>query len=191
MLIGVVVGAVVLIGGGVAAFFLLKNDKKDDTQLAAAKGNPNTPAETGPPWVEYTDAEAKFRVKFPAQPQVETEQAGPVAFKVAVLQRGPANFAAGAEPVPPEKQGDPDRVLDKEIEGATGKLPGGVSITDKKPITHQGKPGRELIMSGQGLTGVIRIFYANERIYSLSVIGENVTPTTPIVKPFFDSLQID
>jgi predicted Zn finger-like uncharacterized protein len=190
LVIGLVLGGVILVGGGIGAFFLLKDDKKPDSELAAAKGKGGE-TESGPPWVDYADAEAKFRVKFPAQPQVQNQQVGPVTFKAAVLQRGPMSFVATSGAIPPGEQGDPEKVLDRAVEQSRGMIPGGGSITDTKPITHQGKPGRELTLSVQGATGVVRIFYANNRLYNLTVIGQNVTPTTPIVRPFFDSLQID
>jgi hypothetical protein len=48
-----------------------------------------------------------------------------------------------------------------------------------------------LTLSIQGASGVVRIFYANNRIYNLTVIGQNVSPALPVIRPFFDSLQID
>ena len=37
----------------------------------------------------------------------------------------------------------------------------------------------------------MRIIYANDRMYTVMVVGTNVSTTTPIVQPFFDSLQFD
>ncbi len=189
LVIGLVLGGVILVGGGIAAFFLLKDDKKDDTELAAAKGKGGE-GESGPPWVDYVDAEAKYRIRYPAQPSIQTQAVMGVTLKAAVLNRGPTNFVSYSVVVPPAERGDPEQVLDRAVQQAAGMMGGG-SITDKKPITHQGKPGRELKMTIQGMTGVVRIFYVNDRMYNLTVIGQNVTPETPIVKPFFDSLQFD
>jgi predicted Zn finger-like uncharacterized protein len=192
LVIGLVLGGVILVGGGIGAFFLLKDDKKPDSELAAAKGKGET--ESGPPWFEHVDAEGKYRIKFPSQPQVQTQNVqtptGNQSIKVAMLPRGPTNFIANASPLPAGAKGDPEQVLDMTVNQVAGQIPGG-TVSNKTSITHQGKPGRELTVTAQGGTGVFRIFYANDRIYTIGVFGQPGTTNQPVVKTFFDSLQFD
>jgi predicted Zn finger-like uncharacterized protein len=191
LVIGLVLGGVILVGGGIGAFFLLKDDKKDDTELAADKGKSGGDV-GGAPWFEHVDAEGKYRIKFPAQPQIVDQNVpgGNRPVKVAVLPRGPTNFLANAAALPPGAPADPEQVLDMLANQVGNQIPGG-TVTNKTAITHQGKPGRELTVTAQGGTGKFRIFYANDRIYTVGVFGQPGTTDQPVVKTFFDSLRID
>ena len=191
LVIGLVIGGVILVGGGLAAFFLLKDDKKPDSELAEAKGKTSGDP-GGAPWFDHVDANGKFKIKFPAQPQIVDQNVpgGNQPVKVALLPRGPTNFMATAAPLPPGAKGDPDQVLDMVANQVGNQIPGG-TVTNKASITHQGKPGRELTVTAQGGTGVFRIFYANDRIYTVGVFGQTGTTDLPVVRTFFDSLVFD
>jgi hypothetical protein len=194
LVIGLVVGGVILVGGGLAAFILLKDDKKPDSELAEAKGKSSGEAD-GAPWVDYRDAEAKYRVKFPSPPQVQNQTAqtplGPQVLKVAVLQRGPANFIANSLKLPVENV-DPEQYLDGVAAEAGKGIPNATLNGTPTKISHNGVPGREMLLTVPGgATGVARIFVSNGRQYSLAVVGLNVTPATPVAKTFFDSLVFE
>jgi hypothetical protein len=186
------VGALVVIGGGIAAAVYFASPKKGGPTRTADGGGGGPVSMAG--WVEYADPEARFRVKFPERPQVNerTEQtpAGPVNQKMAQLIRLKVSFFVTSNPLRPGS--DAQQVLAREMDNAWGPKPWNGLVDRRTPADHQGRPGRELTMTGGfGERGFLRMYVANDRFYVLLAWGEGVQPGNSEVAAFFQSLTFD
>jgi hypothetical protein len=189
------VGALVLVGGGVGVVLYLKSGKPADPFGPPGAGGP---AASGPPvstanWVDFADAEARYRVKFPQQPVIEEQFAhrpdGPVKQKHVVCRRPSVSFYAASNPLPPGS--DPQQVLAREMDNAWGRTPWNGTVSRRTAVTQQGRPGRELEMSATSDRAYLRMFVANDRFYVLLAWGERLRSDNPEVAAFFQSLAFD
>jgi hypothetical protein len=201
------VGALVLIGGGLGIYFgFIKEDKLTQSTAgtdgskgppAPPKGPPGGPVAVGA-WVEHVDAEGKFRISFPGRPstQNQTVNAGGVqqTLRVTQLQAGVEVFVANAVAIPAGENADPERLLDAAEQQAGAQMQG-ATVASKQPVTHAGVSGRELVISIQSpagvLTGVVRLFVTNGRIYTFGVVGPAVQSGSPNVVKYFESLKLE
>jgi hypothetical protein len=190
------VGALVFVGGGIGAYVYFSDEKKADDSNAkgGTTADTSTPGKGG--WVQHVDAEGKYRVLFPTQPQPQTHtstfQGMQVTFKAMVGQLGQVIYGVHSAPLPDPGM-DPEAALAAAEQHFQAEMPPGVKITDKKDVIHAGVKGREFGVSVQNgaITGVTRIFVANGRICSIEVLGAGVQPDSPNVKRFFDSLKFE
>jgi hypothetical protein len=96
--------------------------------------------------------------------------------------------------LPADRQNLPaDRLLEDACNGASNNLVlmGGTE-TRRTPITHEGHPGRELIIDvpkGQGKL-VCRIFLVNRGILMVVIGGRGIGPEGEIARKVFGSLQL-
>ena len=207
LIVLLVVGAVVLIGGGVGVYLgFIKEDKPTEAASnnnpvkgppGSNKGPPGMPGAAGA-WFEHVDADGKYRISFPGRPttQNQTVMVGGMqhTLKVTQLQAGVEIFVANAVVIPPGQDQDPEVLLNTAEQQAGAQVPNS-TVTSKQPISHAGVNGREIVLAIQSpagpLTGVVRVFVNNGRIYSLGVVGPTVQASSPNVVKFFESLKFE
>ena len=194
------IGAVVLIGGGIGIYFgFVKEDKPTESTAGGGgpKGSPGGPGAAGE-WVEHVDAEGKYRIKFPDKPTTENEtmNVGGVqqTWKLNQAVAGTAAFFVGAVPIPPDQDQDPERLLDMAQQEIHTQIPN-ATVTSKQAVTPAGVAGREVVLFAQtpdgAVTGVVRLFVSNARLYMIGVFGLAVQASSPEVVKFFESLKFD
>jgi predicted Zn finger-like uncharacterized protein len=205
LFVAIGLGALAFIGGAVGLIVYLTGDKKPDTPVAqgapseaanATDGQAGKDGGITAPWSVHYDAVGRFRIKFPHQPtrtreKIQTPR-GEVDSSQAMDLFANELFLATSEPVPEELRGNAEPILDGLVELILADHKGG-GPTSKKTITHQGFPGREVVVSRGGQQGVTikRIILATDRLINLTAGGPNASADAPKVKAFFESLQIE
>jgi len=110
-------GALVLIGGGIGVYLAFSKEAKPEQLITkeqasaarAEKASPRGVADEVPGGVELHDTEGRYRVKFPAAPQVDTQPAqtptGQMQIKEYVALVAGEMFASMHQPVPADRGG--------------------------------------------------------------------------------------
>lgn len=194
-----VAAAVVLVGGPLFYFLVLKDDSPKTTAstdgTGEGKATPKSVAANTVGWVDFTDPEGKYAIKFPTLPTSEdmpAVDANGVRRTIKAHQaRGQAEiFVIASTPI--DENAPDDQLLEAELEQFKLMLKGS-SASDIRPITYQSRAGRQMILSMQGKKGslVSRMIRAGNRMIVLTVAGDAVTADAPRVLAFFESLKID
>jgi len=203
VLIGI--GALVLIGGGIGVYFgFIKDDPTPTTPTNQGPGGGSStavvpgaqPAASTAGWVEINEADGKYKLNFPTQPQTQNLQqqtpAGPVTLKVYLVGGQTEVSLATHRPLPVRGGLSDDALLDQAVQQSRTQAKG-ATISSTTPITYQSLPGREIVMNMAGKKGtmIVRAILASDRIIVLSAGGDDASPTSPRVKAFFESLKIE
>jgi len=203
VLIGV--GALVLIGGGIGVYLAFSKEAKPEQlvtkeQASAAraeKASPRGVADEVPGGVELHDTEGRYRVKFPAAPQVDTQPVqtptGQMQIKEYVALVAGEMFASMHQPVPADRGGLSDeQILDQMVEMAKSQAQG-ATVTSSNSVTYQSYPGRDLVLNAPGQQGtlILRALVAGDRVIVVMAGGQTATADSPKIKAFFESLKIE
>jgi hypothetical protein len=194
-------GAILLIGGGIAAAVWLKSSKSSPVVAGGESSNAGQAAASDTTnWVEFADPESRYRVKFPNRPAVSGElQNTPIGRQNVRTARGhgtPNNmgvanmFVVSSVPLPPNT--DPAQRLARELDDTSFQTNG--TVSERKPLNYQGKPGRELVMNagdGKGGKGILRLIVSNNRLYIIWAFGPLVNQDKAEIAAFLNSVRID
>jgi hypothetical protein len=145
-------------------------------------------------WREFSGPDKKFKVLMPGTP-TRKEQAIPglrQPMSIHVVDLNAKAFFVGYLDIPPE---DFHRVpVEDRFNGAREgmlKSTPNSKVVSEKPITLDGNPGRELVVSVPGrMRLVVQIVLVDLRFYILTAVGPGYTPETADVTKFLSSFQI-
>ena len=128
-----------------------------------------------PPWGEYKPAGAGFRVEFPTEPEIETEEvptdAGPLHMTTAESAiKGEAAYIVSHGLLPPNLIIDPNVALDNAREGLIGSSK--AKLRRERRFTIDGQPARRLLLESpdNSLTVIAILVWTRNHYYSMSVI---------------------
>jgi hypothetical protein len=191
------VGALMLIGGGVLAVVYFTSSKKSGPVDQGPGQLPGQGASQKPisiaDWVDYHDARDRFRLKLPTQPVIaEYNQHmpdGPIKHSSALCRRESISYFVAVRTLPPNS--DPKEILARELDDFPVREPFNGTVESRKEASHQGKPGRELILSAAGDRGIMRLFVANDRLYLVLAWGMSLRSDNLEVAAVFQSLVFE
>lgn len=144
-------------------------------------------------WTAFSPDGGRYRIEMPGPPTVSTSPVaganGTSTMAEAVVQRPGASYHAGYVDYPDRVATvhSSDVVLDRVRDG----MAAGNTIRGEQKLTLGRTPGREfVVVEKNGTVNAVRIYWARNRLYSLTVTGRNGVESQPDTRRFFDSFAI-
>lgn len=143
-----------------------------------------------PQWSEFSPPEGDYRVLMPGTPTREAKTAEGVPVQVYSVKSSGGTYTVACFRAPPGTYFEvaPETAIVRARDNAVKHVNG--TLNEDKEISLGRHPGRAFEVQAQGTKLVLRVYFANNNLYTLEVAGKGLDASSPNVQKFFDSFQL-